>query len=264
MFLRHRELIQDLPDAEIIIRTDGCDAHLGTLRAKKDAEELAALEKAAYITDEISALAADFLQRSKSGVTEHEVAQLLEREAVARGAEGMGFETLAAGPARSWGIHPFPASTNGPFGVNGLSILDFGVKVDGYTSDVTITVARGKLTDGQERMIDLVEQAYAVALRAARPGVSPREPAVKADQLFSAVGQRMPHALGHGIGLDAHERPLLHAQGSGTDSALEPGMVFTLEPGLYHPQEGGVRWENDFLMTETGPRVLTGARIIRL
>ncbi|HTP59257.1 MAG TPA: Xaa-Pro peptidase family protein [Spirochaetia bacterium] len=263
-FLRHRELIQDLPDFEIIIRSDGCDAQLGTLRARKDDQELAILEKAARITDEIADIAVRALGRTGRGVTEHEMAQLLEKEAVARGAEGMGFETLAAGPARSWGIHPFPSSTAGAFGTDGLSILDFGVKVEGYTSDVTITVARGKLAEDQERMIALVEQAYRAALAAARPGAPPREPAAKADEVFAGAGWRMPHALGHGIGLDAHERPLLHVQGSGPDTGLVPGMVFTVEPGLYHPQHGGVRWENDVLMTETGPRVLTGARIIRL
>jgi Xaa-Pro dipeptidase len=261
-FLRHRELIQDLPDFEVVIRSEGCDARLGALRALKDAEELAALQEAARITDEIADIAIGALRGSAA--TEHGMAQLLEKEAVARGAEGMGFETLAAGPARSWGIHPFPSSTTGAFGTEGLSILDFGVKVEGYTSDVTITVARGKLADEQERMIALVEQAYAAALQAAKPGASPREPAARADEVFSGAGWRMPHALGHGIGLDAHERPLLHVQGGGADAALVPGMVFTVEPGLYHPQLGGVRWENDVLMTETGPRVLTGARIIRL
>ena len=176
----------------------------------------------------------------------------------------MGFETLAAGPSRSWGIHPFPSSTSGSFGGNGLSILDFGVKVEGYTSDVTITIARGKLAEEQQLMIRLVEQAYEAALRAARPGASPREPAAKADEVFGSAGWRMPHALGHGIGLDAHERPLLHIQGSGNDSALTEGMVFTLEPGLYHPEHGGVRWENDVLMTSKGPKVLTSATILRL
>jgi len=267
-FLRHRELMQDLPDFEVLVRSDGCDAQLGALRARKDAEELAIIDRAARITDEITEVAVRAVSGLGHGpgqrVTEHEMAQLLEREAVARGAEGMGFETLAAGPGRSWGIHPFPSSTAGPFGGDGLSILDFGVKVEGYTSDVTVTFARGKLEPEQERMVGLVEQAYQAALAAAAPGASPREPAMKADEVFSKAGVRMPHALGHGIGLDAHERPLLHVQGSGADGALVPGMVFTVEPGLYHPQYGGVRWENDVLMTETGPRVLTGATIIRL
>lgn len=265
-FLRHRQLLEDLPHAEVLVRSDGCDARLGSLRAVKDAEEMKAIERAARITDEIAGLAVDLLRGSHAGggPTEIDMALLLEREAVSRGAEGMGFETLAAGPKRSWGIHPFPASTSGAFGGKGLSILDFGVRVDGYTSDVTMTIARGKLSEEQESMIRLVEQAYAAALEAARPGGSPREPARKAEEIFSAAGWRMPHALGHGIGLDAHEKPLLHVQGSGSDAELAPGTVFTIEPGLYHPEHGGVRWENDVLMTEEGPKVLTSSKIIRL
>jgi len=263
--LRHRELLEDLPGVEIVIRSEGCDAWLGSARAVKDELELAALEKAAAITDTLSRKVESLLgSSSAAGLTEIDLAQLLEREALSRGAEGMGFDTLAAGPTRSWGIHPYPTASSGPFGGPGLSILDFGVKVDGYTSDVTLTVARGKLSAEQERMIALVEQAYAASLKVLAPGASPRDPARAADEVFSSAGLRMPHALGHGIGLDAHERPLLHVQGSGSDQSLLPGMVFTLEPGLYHPELGGVRWENDVLMTESGPRVLTNARIIRL
>ncbi len=264
--LRSRELAEDLPNTEIVIRSEGADAFLGSARAVKDGQELAALEKACSITDALVAKVEDLVRSdaAQDGLNEIGMALLLQREALSLGAEGMGFDTLAAGPARSWGIHPFPSSGNGPFGGPGLSILDFGVKVDGYTSDVTLTVARGKLSAEQERMIGLVERAYAAALAALKPGASPRDPARAADEVFSSAAARMPHALGHGIGLDAHERPLLHIQSSGSDPAFVPGMVFTLEPGLYNPEHGGVRWENDVLMTENGPRVLTNARIIRL
>lgn len=264
-YLRHRELLEDLPGMEIVIRAEGCDGWLGSARAIKDELEMAALKKAATITDAISRMVESLLGSSSAGgLSEIDLAQLLEREALSRGAEGMGFDTLAAGPTRSWGIHPYPSASAGPFGGAGLSILDFGVKVEGYTSDVTLTVARGKLSAEQERMIALVEQAYEASLQTLTPGGSPRDPARAVDDLFSSAGLRMPHALGHGIGLDAHERPLLHVQGSGGDQSLLPGMVFTLEPGLYHPELGGVRWENDVLMTESGPRVLTNAKIIRL
>jgi Xaa-Pro dipeptidase len=138
------------------------------------------------------------------------------------------------------------------------------VKVDGYTSDVTLTVARGKLSAEQDRMIGLVEEAYATAVQAIRPGVSPVEPAGRADAIFSAAGWKMPHSLGHGIGLDAHEAPLLRAQSEDAEQDIAPGMVFTIEPGLYHPAHGGVRWENDFLVTETGVQLLTKARILRI
>jgi Xaa-Pro dipeptidase len=264
--LRRQELAADLPGAEIVLRADGFESFIGKWRTIKDASEIAAIQKAAEITNTIIEKIETLLAapRGAEGLRELDMAQLLEREALSLGAEGMGFETLAAGPARSWAIHPFPAFSNGPFATPGLSILDFGVKVDGYSSDVTITVARGRLTVEQERMIGLVSEAYEAAVPAAKPGASPRDPARVVDDLFAASGWKMPHALGHGIGLDVHEAPLLRNQEESSDPALLPGMIFTVEPGLYHPDHGGVRWENDVMVTETGAQVLTRARIIRL
>ncbi len=74
----------------------------------------------------------------------------------------------------------------------------------------------------------------------------------------------MPHSLGHGIGLDTHESPVLRTLADGSDLTLLPGMVFTIEPGLYDPGLGGVRWENDVLMTDSGATILTRARIVRI
>jgi len=192
------------------------------------------------------------------------MAQFIEREALSMGAEGLGFETLAAGPTRSWAIHPFPYCSGGPFAGPGLSILDFGIRVDGYTTDVTLTVARGKLSAVQERLISLVEKAYESALAVITPGASPQAPALKADQVFEEAGWKMPHGLGHGIGLDAHEDPSMRSSGELSCPRFLPGMITTLEPGLYHPEQGGVRWENDVLITEAGARVMTRARIIRV
>jgi Xaa-Pro dipeptidase len=264
--LRLLELMGDLPGAEIVLRGDGFEAFIGKLRTIKDPAEIAALEKAAGITNAlIDTIEARLTAPGGTdGLREIDMAQLIERETLSLGAEGTGFETLAAGPARSWAIHTFPASTAGPFAARGLSILDFGVKVDGYTSDVTLTVARGRLSAEQERMVGLVEQAYAAAVGAAVPGASPQAPAVQAEEVFAAAGWKMPHSLGHGIGLDPHEAPLLRSQGENADPALLPGMVFTIEPGLYHPEHGGVRWENDVLIAATGARVLTKARIVRI
>jgi Xaa-Pro dipeptidase len=264
--LRSEELKRDLPGAEIVLRSDGYETFIGKSRVLKDATEIAATRKAADITNALIAKIEAKLA-SKGGadsLRELDMAQLIEREALELGAEGVGFETLAAGPSRSWAIHPFPSYSGGPFAGPGLSILDFGVKCDGYTSDVTVTVARGKLSSEQERMIGLVETAYAAAMEAARSGVSPQEPARSADSVFAAAGWKMPHALGHGIGLDTHEAPLLRSQGENPDPVLLPGMIFTIEPGLYHPDHGGVRWENDVLVTKSGTEVLTKARIIRI
>jgi Xaa-Pro dipeptidase len=262
---RYLELCSRLPDFRILCDEAGVNAFISGLRTVKDPDETAALRKAAGITNELARRVERIVSSGPAGSpTEIELAQLIEREALGLGAEGLGFETLAAGPLRSWAIHAFPPYTSGPFGGRGLSILDFGVKVDGYTSDVTLTIARGPLSAEQERMLSLVERAYAEAMKTSTRGASPLDPARAADAAFAAEGWKMPHALGHGIGLDAHERPLLRAQGELSDPELLPGMAFTIEPGLYNPEHGGVRLENDVLMTESGPEILTEARIIRL
>jgi len=264
--LRYKELVEDLPGAEVVLRADGFESYIGAARLVKDDMEVDAVEKAAEITNTIIATIERLLESPKDlmQLREMDLAQLVEREAVSLGAEGMGFETLAAGPQRSWAIHPFPPFSRQAFASPGLSILDFGVKVDGYTSDVTLTVARGKLSVEQERMVGLVDQAYAAAMAAAGPGVAPQAVAEAADAVFDGAGWKMPHSLGHGVGLDTHEPPILRSQKEGDVPALLPGMVITVEPGLYHPEHGGVRWENDVLITEAGPRVLTRAKIIRV
>lgn len=264
--LRYQELFDDLPGAEVVVQPDGYESFIALARLVKDSVELRAVEKAAEITNTLIGTIERLLQspRDVKHVRELDMAQLVEREALSLGAEGMGFETLAAGPSRSWAIHPFPAFSHAPFAAPGLSILDFGVRVDGYTSDVTLTVARGKLSAEQELMVGLVERAYAAAMDAVGPGVSPQAVAEAADAVFGAAGWKMPHSLGHGVGLDTHEPPVLRSQREGDVAALLPGMVVTVEPGLYHPEHGGVRWENDVLLTETGARVLTRARIIRV
>jgi Xaa-Pro dipeptidase len=191
-----------------------------------------------------------------------DVVFFIETECRKRGCEGTGFETLAAGAARSFGIHPFPAYTTEPFAGPGLSILDFGCKYQGYTTDVTLTFAKGPLNTAQEKLLTLTEKAYTKALSLIRDGVYAREIGKAADTVFGKARKAMPHALGHGIGLEAHESPSLSSRQDNIWQ-LRPGMIFTLEPGLYDPVHGGCRLENDILLTEAGPEVLTNARIIR-
>ncbi len=264
--MRFLELKEDLPGADIIVRSDGFESFTGKARAIKDATEIRSLEKAADVTNAILDTITTMLTRpgGADGVREIDMAQLIQREAVSHGAEGTGFETLAAGPGRSWGIHAFPSSSAAAFATQGLSILDFGVVIDGYTSDVTLTVARGSLSDGQETMVRLVTEAYETAVQMAQPGVTPQALGARVEQIFSAAGHAMPHSLGHGIGIETHETPVLRSHGDMSDPPLSAGMVFTIEPGLYDPLHGGVRWENDVLITEKGARVLTRATIIRI
>ena len=194
--------------------------------------------------------------------TEMDVALLIERECRLEGCEGTGFDTLAAGPARSFAIHCFPPYTSGEFPANGLSILDFGVKYNGYTSDVTLTIAKGTLTEAQEKQLSLVESAYKQALPLYQKDLPVRGPSMKVDDIFAKAKRFMPHSLGHGIGLEAHEAPGIRLK-SPQEEVFKVGMVATLEPGLYDVEIGGCRLENDILITENGPEVLTHARIIR-
>jgi Xaa-Pro dipeptidase len=257
-FLRY---VGDMTDFDIICRDGGAAAAVEKLRALKDEEEIAIFRKAAEFTNGLI----DLLEKNvRSGKikTETAAALLIETEARRLGCEGTGFETLAAGPDRSFGIHAFPAYTGAAFGGPGLSILDFGLKYQGYTTDVTLTFVR-EPNETQEKMLALTEKAYELALSLAKPGVPARHIAAAVDLFFAKSKKIMPHGLGHGIGLEAHEAPALRNR-KDNDWVLEPGMVFTLEPGLYDPVQGGCRLENDILITKEGAEVLTGGRIIQL
>ncbi|MCL2609437.1 MAG: M24 family metallopeptidase, partial [Treponema sp.] len=194
--------------------------------------------------------------------TEADAAMLIEVEAGKRGCEGTSFETLSAGPKRSFGIHAFPSRTSGPFATDGLSILDFGVRYRGYCTDITMTFARA-LNREQEAMLGLVEEAAAEVSRIIAPGTSTTEMTGLVEGLFAKAGRKMEHGLGHGVGLDVHEFPSMRSLG-GPGWKLEPGMVVAVEPGLYDSAHGGCRLENDFLVTKAGHEVLTRSRVVRL
>ncbi|MCL2229834.1 MAG: Xaa-Pro peptidase family protein [Treponema sp.] len=255
------DFVGELTDFDILCRNKGSGAEINKFRAVKDDEEIAIIKKAAGITNELI----DSIEKNvKSGKikTEADAALFIEMEARSHGCEGTSFDTLAAGPDRSFAIHAFPTWTNAPFGTKGLSILDFGVKLNGYCTDVTITFARD-LDEKQEKLIELTEKAAKLAISMAHNGTMTRDIAAAVDRLFSKSKKKMPHALGHGVGLQEHEYPLVR-NSSENDWELSAGMIFTIEPGLYDPLLGGCRLENDVLITESGHEVLTTARIIRL
>jgi Xaa-Pro dipeptidase len=241
---------------------DGVHQTVKEMRAVKDEYEILCIREAAKITDELI----DLLEAGvKSGkiISEIDAALLIERECRFRGCDGTSFDTLAAGPERSFGIHCFPPYTGGAFATNGMSILDFGVTWQGYRSDVTLTFLKGALTPAQEQQVSLIEHAYEEALQLYKKNVPLTVPAYKVSMLFSKEKRKMPHGLGHGIGLEIHEDPFIR-ETAAHEKHFRPGMVVTLEPGLYDPILGGCRWENDVLITETGNEMLTHSRIIRI
>jgi Xaa-Pro dipeptidase len=258
-FLR---FVEEITDFDVLCRYGGVHEAVREMRAIKDEEEIRIYRHASKITNEIIDLLEDTI-RSEKLKTETDVALFIEAEARRRECEGTGFETLAAGPGRSFGIHAFPAYTGAAFAGPGLSILDFGLRFQGYTTDVTLTFAREPLTRQQEKLLSLTERAYKLALSMVTDGIGAREVAAAIEALFGKSKKAMPHALGHGIGLEAHEAPFLRNRPDNVRQ-LQAGMIFTLEPGLYDPVHGGCRLENDILLTGSGAEVLTSARIVRL
>lgn len=256
------KFVDELEGWDVLCREESVHDFVREMRTTKDEYEIECTKEACRVGDWIISeiergIKENWLQR------ESDVALLIESELRKCGCERTGFDTLAAGPSRSFAIHAFPGYTNAPWPAQGLSILDFGVVYNGYTSDTTLTVAKGPLNEKQEELLSLVEKAAQVALPLYKAGLPVKDSAEAVDRLFEEAGRVMPHTLGHGIGLEIHEVPRMSAKQS-SKVVFKPGMIVTLEPGLYDPELGGVRLENDVLITETGNEVLTNSKIIRI
>lgn len=256
------KFVDGLNESDCLCREKGVHQFVTECRMVKDEYEIECTKEACRIGDKIIDKIEKQIKNGKIK-TEMDVALLIEKELRLNGCERAGFDTLAAGPSRSFAIHAFPGYTDAAWPGEGLSILDFGVVYNGYTSDTTVTVAKGKLTPEQEEQLDLVSKAYNECLKLYKPGASIKAAADKADKIFAAAKRKMPHTLGHGIGLEIHEYPRVSSK---NDEKLlfKPGMILTCEPGLYDETSGGVRWENDVLITENGNEVLSHSRIIRV
>ena len=240
----------------------GAHEYVKELRMIKDEYEIECTKEAARIGDLIIDKIEEEI-KNNSIQTEMDVALLIERECRIHGCQRTGFDTLAAGPSRSFAIHAFPGYTSAKWPDDGLSILDFGVVYNGYTSDTTVTVAKGQLSEDQEKQLELVQTAYDECLKLYTKEHTIVEAAKKADSVFAKAKMKMPHSLGHAIGLEIHEAPRVSTK---TDNSLkfQPGMILTLEPGLYDAKNGGCRLENDILITEDGNQVISNSRIIRI
>ncbi|MCP4519512.1 MAG: aminopeptidase P family protein, partial [Delftia sp.] len=223
------------------------------IRAIKDEDELAKLQQAIGLTDAAYAHIAGFMQ---PGMTEREVAWELECFMRTHGAEKVSFVTVAAGPN---GAMPHATPSDRPIQVGDPVVMDIGALVDGYTSDLTRTIALGEAVGRYREVYEIVLQAQQAALRGIRPGMTGREADALARDVIKEAGyeDEFGHGLGHGVGLVVHEQPRMsHRQ---EKEVLRAGMVFTVEPGIYLPGEFGVRIEDVALLREDGPQVLSQA-----
>lgn len=253
------EIVDALDGWDVLCREYSVHDFAVIMRAHKDEYEIECTREAARVGNLIIQ---KIEEEIKSGgiKTETDAALLIERELRKNGCERTGFDTLAAGPSRSFAIHAFPGYTDAPWPGDGLSILDFGVVYNGYTSDTTLTVVKNPSKE-QKKLAELVEEAYKSALMFYKSDEGIRLPAAVAEAVFEKAKRAMPHALGHGIGLEIHEWPRVSIS-LPRDVTFAPGMIVTLEPGLYDSELGGVRLENDVLITEDGNEVLTNSKIL--
>ena len=233
------------------------------LRAVKDAAELALMRQSARLISDVWSSA---VRNVKPGVSELAVAADIERSMKLQGASGPSFETIvASGPRSAW---PHARPTPKLLRKNELVVLDQGAILRDYCSDMTRTVFLGRSAVGARvgvRSNNKVRSLYAAvleaqeaAIAAIRPGISAATVDAAARKVFKRLGldRYFTHSTGHGLGLEIHEMPRL---GRAEETVLEQGMVVTVEPGVYIERLGGIRIEDEVLVTSRGAEVLTSA-----
>ena len=220
------------------------------IRARKAPDEIANMRRAIEISEAALQATMDW---ARPGLTERQIADRLGAEMLERGAQGLAF--LLALTGEKSGL-PHGDTGDRVWGEDEFLLIDFGARYQDYPADITRTFCRGEPTAPMRAMYEAVYQANKAAREFARPGVT----CEAVDRVARAVideagmGEYFIHRLGHGLGLSVHELPNIV---EGNMQLLEPGMVFTIEPGVYVPGVGGVRIEDNVVVTEAGLDVLT-------
>jgi Xaa-Pro dipeptidase len=233
----------DYPDASDV---------LAALRLRKDKTEVEAMRRAVKIAQ--SALEAT-LPLIKVGMTEKEVSAKLVMQLLEHGSDSeLPFAPIVSGGPNSANPHASPSDRKLQAG--DLLVVDWGAAYEGYISDLTRTFAVGRVDAEYEKIHKIVQEANAAGRAAAKPGV----PCAEVDKAARAViekagyGEYFTHRTGHGIGMEGHEEPYMRGDNM---QLLEPGMAFTVEPGIYLSDRNGVRVEDNVVITETGADVLS-------
>lgn len=221
------------------------------LRGIKDEEEISALCEAARLNAEAFA---EVMPQIRPGVREREIALALEFALKRLGGEEKAFDFIVAGGER--GAMPHGIASDRELRSGELVTLDFGTRFRGYHSDETVTVALGEVSSQMREIYDTVLEAHDLAMAAVRPGVPLREIDAVARRHIAAkgYGSFFGHGLGHGVGLEVHEFPTVSSR---SEDVAREGMVFTIEPGIYLPDLGGVRIEDTVRVTADGCLALT-------
>jgi len=254
LFLGLTELAQRLQLRSYPLEIVPIEPIVQGLRLLKDEEEISCLRRAAHLGYRGYEFVASLL---REGITESELAFELEFFWKKQGASRLAFDPIIAFGANSSMPH-YRAKTT-PLNPNISVLIDIGVVLSHYHSDMTRVLTFGTIDPLMQNIYSIVEEAKLRALDLCRPGtlIGDLDRAARAWIASKGYGDHFTHGLGHGIGLDIHEPPLLRETGAHCQVPLEPGMVITIEPGIYLPGVGGVRLEDTILITEKGYENLT-------
>ncbi len=254
MFVKFEGLLDKTAALEIPV-------HLEELRTVKDQDEIACIRKAAEIAD---AAFLDILECIHPGISEEEVAAKLEMLMRELGSERPAFTTIVASGPR--GSLPHGVATEKLIVSGEFVTMDFGAVYRGYHSDMTRTICVGRADDEKRALYRTVLDAQRLGVSLVKPGASGRsvDAEVRKHLADAGYGEYFGHGLGHSLGLEIHEEPRLSKTSTCED--LLPGMVVTVEPGVYLPGWGGLRIEDTILVTDTGsvPLTKSGKELIEI
>ncbi len=246
-FSQHRKLIESLEGLQTVPVSDLVER----LRLIKDEEEIQRIRDAVAISD---GAFAQILKEIRPGVTERDISLRLEFLMREAGAESSSFDMIIASGPRS--ALPHGVASDRVLEAGDLVTMDFGAYYQGYCSDMTRTVMIGSPSKQQREIYGIVLEAQKRAIQAIQAGISGKEVDATAREYIRdhGYGEAFGHGTGHGLGLELHEGPTLSYR---NEKTLEAGMVVTVEPGIYLPEVGGVRIEDNVLVTDEGHEVLT-------
>jgi Xaa-Pro dipeptidase len=233
------------------LTTTHAEPILMTLRAVKDAGEIATLERAIAVAERAMER---LIPQIEIGMTEKQVAAMLTQLQLEEGAEAIAFGPIvSAGPN---GASPHAVPTERPLQAGDLLVIDWGCLVDGYPSDITRTFAVGTIDPELRHVYETVKLANLQGVSISRPGATGQDVDRAAREVIddAGYGEYFIHRTGHGLGVEGHEPPFMMEANT---EPLVVGNVFTVEPGIYLPGRGGVRIEDNVVITEDGHRSLT-------
>jgi Xaa-Pro aminopeptidase/Xaa-Pro dipeptidase len=249
--MQWQQIYQQISQLSKLSKIEPTSGSVEALRFIKSTSEIAAIEQAAKIADTALAI---MLRSVKAGVTERELAIELDYQMAKLGSEEVSFATILLFGERSALPHGIPSDK--PLKHGDIILIDFGAVVNGYRSDMTRTFVFGQASAEQKHIYQLVQSAQQAAIDEVSEGVLGSHLYQQSANILlnSEYKEYAGEGLGHGVGLVLHEQPFI---GPDCHTAIEKGCVITIEPGIYVPGWGGVRIEDDVVLTDEGLKILT-------